>query len=79
MKRKNSVKVIEDDLLPDYDLSKMRLVKRGPGYAKRADAKVAQVVQVTIDPDVASVFNNDKSVNDALRTVIRVLGAITTT
>lgn len=79
MKRKNSVKVIEDDLLPDYDLSKMRLVKRGSGYAKRTNAKVEQVVQVTIDPDVASVFNNDKSVNDALRTVIRVLGAITTT
>ena len=35
MKRKNSVKVIEDDLLPDYDLSKMRLVKRGAGYAQR--------------------------------------------
>ena len=75
MKPKNSVKVDEDDLLPDYDLSKMRLVKRGPGYDKRAQAAVEQVVRVTIDPDVATVFNNDKSVNDALRTVIRVIGA----
>ena len=79
MKRKNSVEVIEDDLLPDYDLRKMRLVKRGPGYAKHDQTKTEQGVRVTIDPDVASVFNNDKSVNDALRTVIRVLGAVTTT
>ena len=60
MKRKNSVHITEDDLLPDYDLSKMRLFKRGPGYAKRANDKVAQVARATIAPNVAVVFYNDK-------------------
>ena len=75
MKRKNSVKVIEGDLLPDYDLSKMRLLKRGPGYAKRAKTNGEPLVRVTLDPDVATVFVDDRSVNEALRTMIRVIGA----
>lgn len=75
MKRKNTAKVDDDDLLPDYDLSKLRLVKRGPGYAKRQNVNDEQVVRVTLDPDVANVFDNDKAVNEALRTMIRVLEA----
>ena len=75
MKRKNIAKADEDELLPDYDLSKLRLVKRGPGYSKQLDADVKQLVRVTLDPDVANVFDNDKAVNEALRTVIRVLEA----
>ena len=75
MKKKNIAKTEDDDLLPDYDLSKMRLLKRGPGYANRPKAKAEQLVRVTLDPDVATVFENDRSVNEALRTVIRVIGA----
>jgi hypothetical protein len=63
MKKKNTVKVDEDDLLPDYDLNKLRLVKRGPGYIKRRNAGIEQMVRVTLDPDVATVFDNDKAVN----------------
>jgi hypothetical protein len=77
MKRKNIAKTEADELLPDYDLSKMRLLKRGPGHAKRSKAKVEQMVRVTLDPDVATVFEDEKSVNEALRTVIRVIGATT--
>lgn len=49
MKRKNIAKTEENELLPDYDLSKMRLLKRGPGHAKRSKAKVEQMVRVTFD------------------------------
>lgn len=49
MKRKNIAKTEENELLPDYDLSKMRLLKRGPGHANRSKAKVEQMVRVTFD------------------------------
>ena len=75
MRGQNTAKVDDDDLLPDYDLSKLRLVKRGPGYAKRRNMGVEQMVRVTLDPDVASVFDNDKAVNEALCTMNRVLEA----
>jgi len=57
-----------DDMLPEYDLSQMRIVKRGPGH----ENKDAKLVRVTIDPDVAVAFGDDQAVNEALRTLLRI-------
>ena len=56
----------EDDLRPEYDFRSLRVVARGPGRVKR--------VQVTVDlaPDVAEVFPNSDSVNEALRFLMRI-------
>ena len=58
---------------PEYDLRRMRIVRRGPGHEQKHAAKM---VRVTLDPDIAEVFNNDQSVNEALRTLLRALTAI---
>lgn len=60
-----------DDMLPEYDLSQMRIVKRGPGY----DNNQAKLVRVTLDPDVALAFGDDQAVNEALRTLLRMTAA----
>jgi hypothetical protein len=57
-----------DDMLPEYDLSQMRTVKRGPGH----ENKDAKLVHVTLDPDVAVAFGDDQAVNEALRTLLRI-------
>lgn len=56
----------QDDLLPEYDLDSLTVVARGPARAK---AKV--VVELT--PDVAQFFPDAASVNEALRTMIRLI------
>jgi hypothetical protein len=58
-------------MLPEYDLSQMRIVKRGPGY----ENKEAKLVCVTLDPDVAVAFGDDQAVNEALRTLLRISAA----
>ncbi len=55
----------DDDLSPEYDFSKMRLVARGPGR------KSPQAELVHLAPDVAQAFPNEESVNEALRMLIR--------
>ena len=57
-----------DDLRPEYDFSKMKGGVRGK-YAQRyrAGTNLAK-----IDPDVAEVFADDSSVNEALRSLIKV-------
>lgn len=57
-------------MLPEYDLRKMRILKLGPGHAEKESAKL---VRVTLDPDIARVFDTDQAVNEALRTFLRVL------
>lgn len=59
-----------EDMLPEYDLRKMRIVKLGPGHTAKESAKL---VRVTLDPDIARVFDTDQAVNEALRTFLRVL------
>ncbi|MEK7830662.1 MAG: hypothetical protein AAB401_06215 [Acidobacteriota bacterium] len=69
MKKKSSNHFDEDDdMLPEYDLRKMRIVKRGPGHT---NPEAAKLVRVTLDPDVASTFTDDRAVNEALRTLLR--------
>ena len=59
----------DDDLLPHYDLDKLPIVKRGPGYS--AKTKMVRIHSVALDPDVAKVFPDAASVNQALRLLIQ--------
>lgn len=65
MKKKNTAKM-DDDMLPEYDLRKLPIVARGPGYKK------APATTVRLAPDVAEIFSDDQSVNEALRLLIRI-------
>jgi len=53
----------DDDIRPEYDLSKLGKGVRGK-YFKRVQERTNVVV---IDPDLTDAFPNAKSVNDALR------------
>ena len=57
---------MDDDLRPEYDFSKMRIVARGP-KRKAPKAKV-----IHLDPDVARAFPDDATVNETLRLLMRV-------
>jgi len=56
----------KDELRPEYDLSKLKFVGQG-NYAEHY-AEGTNIV--LLDPDVAQVFTDSKSVNDALRAII---------
>ena len=65
MKKKYNSEM-DDDLRPEYDFSKMRIVARGP---KR---KVPKAKVIHLDPDVARAFPDDATVNETLRPLMRV-------
>ena len=67
MKKKTS-KTDEDDLLPEYDFSKMNLVGRGI-YAERYRSGTNLVL---LDRDVRKAFPDDTMVNEALRMIARI-------
>ncbi len=56
---------IEDELRPEYDLKSLRVRKLGPGRKRFGDV-------VRLEPDVADAFPDAASVNEALRSLIRV-------
>ncbi len=56
-----------DELRPEYDLSQLKGAVRGK-YAVRAQQGTNIIL---LDKDVAEVFHDDASVNEALRTLIR--------
>lgn len=59
-----------DDILPEYDF---RNAVRNP-YAARYAAMVAgSACLVTLDPDVAAVFPDSSSVNEALRALAGII------
>ena len=65
----NVIDEMDDDLLPEYDLDKLPIVERGPGhYAK---SKIVRSNRVQLEPDVAKVFPDEASVNQALRLLIQ--------
>ena len=64
--KKTSNPDLEDDLRPEYDLHALRLVARGPGRRKVGE------VTIQLAPDVAEVFPDTQSVNEALRFLMRV-------
>jgi hypothetical protein len=57
---------LNDELEPEYDFSKLRVRRRGAG------GKLLQENQITLDADVAKVFSDSESVNQALRFLIRI-------
>jgi len=58
----------DDDLRPEYDLSKLKGGVRGK-YARRFRAGTNLVL---LQPDVSKYFPDDQSVNTALRSLIRI-------
>lgn len=77
MKKKNTANIpADDEMLPEYDLRQMRIVKRGPGHElRRQNGEPTQLVTVSLDPDVAQVFTTDQAVNEALRTFLRLMSS----
>jgi hypothetical protein len=68
MPMKNEATKIVDDLRPEYDLSKLKGGKRGK-YYERASAGTTLVL---LEPDVAEAFPDGRTVNQALRALIKV-------
>lgn len=56
---------LNDELRPEYDLHSLRVRKLGPGRKSFGDT-------IRLEPDVAEVFPDADSVNNALRFLIRV-------
>ena len=56
--------IIQDELRPEYDLRKLRVRKFGPARKQFGNF-------VKLEPDVAAVFPDDVTVNEALRGLIQ--------
>lgn len=69
--KKTSKKEIEDDLRPEYDLSKLKGGVRGK-YASRFKEGTNLVL---LSPDVAKYFPDEESVNTALRSLVGIAKA----
>jgi hypothetical protein len=67
MKKKVNKEELEDDLLPEYVFSKMKLIGRGI-YAKRFRSGTNLAL---LDRDVREAFPDDQSVNEALRVIAK--------
>jgi hypothetical protein len=67
MKRKENKAEVDDEMLSEYDFSKMKLVGRGI-YAERYRSGTNIV---KLDPDVRKAFPDDKLVNETLRAVAK--------
>ena len=63
---KRDEKEIEDELRPEYDLRSLQVRKVGSGRKSFGETIIL------LDPDVASVFPDEESVNEALRFLIRI-------
>jgi hypothetical protein len=64
-------KRIRDDLRPEYDFDYSKAV-RGKYYRRLLDEGANVAV---LDPDVAKAFNDSKSVNEALRSLLKLTQA----
>jgi hypothetical protein len=64
--KKKIKKELDDELRPEYDLSKLKGGVRGK-YAKRFKEGTNLVL---LSPDVAKYFPNDQAVNAALRSLV---------
>ena len=67
MRKKRKASELEDEMRPEYDFSKMKLVGRGV-YAKRYRSGTNIVL---LDRDVREAFPDDESVNEALRVIAK--------
>jgi len=70
MKKENNIE-INDELRAEYDLSQLKGGIRG----KYAESYRAGTNLALLAPDVAEVFHDDESVNEALRSLIRIARA----
>ena len=70
----NQNSAMDDDLRPEYDFSQMPIVARGPGRTRwsTTDPRSSRI-PVYLEPDVAALFPDDASVNEALRLMIRMM------
>ena len=59
---------MDDELRPEYDLSELL---KGGVRGKYVERYREGTNLVLLDPDVAAMFPDDKSVNDALRLVMQ--------
>ena len=64
--KKASVKRLDDDLRPEYDLSRLKGGVRGKYYRQAA----AGTNLMLIEPELAKVFRDSQSVNRALRLLV---------
>ena len=71
--RKASIQVTENDLRPEYDLSRLTGGVRGKYYLQ---AKAGTNL-VLVEPDLARAFPNQASVNSALRLLLSAANAAT--
>jgi len=69
--KKPTKKELEDDLRPEYDLSKLKGGVRGK-YARRFKEGTNLVL---LSPDVAKYFPDEESVNTALRSLVGIAKA----
>lgn len=56
---------VDDELRPEYDLSKLQVRRLGPGRKKFGDI-------VRLEPDVLTAFPSAEAVNEALRYFIEI-------
>lgn len=66
----NEYNEMEDDLRPEYDLSKLKNGVRGK-YALQYKEGTNLIL---LEPDVAEIFKDNESVNEALRLLIKIAG-----
>jgi len=66
----NTYDEMDDELRPEYDLSQLKGGIRGK-YAQRCKEGTNLIL---LAPDVAEVFKDNESVNEALRLLIKIAG-----
>ena len=71
--KKASAKRLDDDLRPEYDLSKLKGGVRGKYYRQA----VAGTNLMLIEPELAELFRDAESVNRALRLLVDTAEAAT--
>ena len=68
MSTKNLASNLDDDLRPEYDISKLTGGVRGKYYARAT----AGTTLVLLEPDVAEAFPSGEAVNNALRAPLKI-------
>ncbi|MCP4347841.1 MAG: hypothetical protein GY795_20250 [Desulfobacterales bacterium] len=67
---RNTYNETDDDLRPEYDLSQMKDGVRGKYASKYKEGTNL----ILLESDVAEVFKDNESVNEALRLLIKIAG-----
>ena len=67
----NTYNEMDDELRPEYDLSQLKGGVRGKYASKYKEGTNL----ILLAPDVAEVFKDNESVNEALRLLMKIAGA----